>query len=76
MHNLWVFYYFFQKSLLAETYFLIAAMNLTTQGPQYTFLVSHREMWACKAPQGLQVIHELTTAQENGEQMERLEIKA
>ena len=39
MHNLWVFYQFFQKSRFAENYFLIAAMNLTTRGPQYTCLV-------------------------------------
>ena len=39
MHNLWVFCYYFQKSLFAENYFLIAAMNLTTRGPLYTCLV-------------------------------------
>ena len=39
MHNLWVFYYFFQKSLFAENNFLIAAINLTTWGPLYTCLV-------------------------------------
>ena len=39
MHNLWVFYYFFQKSLFTENYFLIAAMNLATRGPLYTCLV-------------------------------------
>ena len=33
------FYYFFQKSLFAENYFLIAAINLTTRGPLYTCLV-------------------------------------
>ena len=39
MHDLWAFYYFFQKSLFAENYFLIAAINLTTRGPLYTCLV-------------------------------------
>ena len=39
MHNLWFFYYFFQKSLLTENYFLIAAINLATWGPLYTCLV-------------------------------------
>ena len=38
MHNLF-FYYFFQKSLFTENYILIAAINLTTQGPLYTCLV-------------------------------------
>ena len=33
-----VFYYFFQKSLFTENYFLIAAINLATQGPLYTCL--------------------------------------
>ena len=33
IHNLWVFHNFFQKSLFAENYFLIAVMNLTTRGP-------------------------------------------
>ena len=39
MHNLWGFYYFFQKSLFAKNYFLIAAINLTTGGPLYSFPV-------------------------------------
>ena len=40
MHNLCVFYYFFQKSIFTENYFLIAAaINLATRGPLYTFLV-------------------------------------
>ena len=34
-----VFYYFFQKSLFTENYFLIAAINLATRGPLYTCLV-------------------------------------
>ena len=34
-----VFYYFFQKSLFTENYFLFAAINLTSRGPLYTFLV-------------------------------------
>ena len=33
------FYYFFQKSLFAENYFLIAATNVATRGPFYTCLV-------------------------------------
>ena len=33
------FYYFFQKSLFTENYFLIAAINLATRGPLYTCLV-------------------------------------
>ena len=33
MHNVCFFYYFFQRSLFAENYFLIAAIDLTTQGP-------------------------------------------
>ena len=33
------FYYFFQKSLFTENYFLIAAINLATRGPCYTCLV-------------------------------------
>ena len=38
MHNLWVLL-FFQKSLFAEDYFLIAAINLTARIPLYTCLV-------------------------------------
>ena len=30
---------FFQKSPFTENYFLIAAINLTTRGPLYTYLV-------------------------------------
>ena len=33
------FYYFFQKSLFTENYFLIAAINLDTRGPLYTFVL-------------------------------------
>ena len=36
MHNLWGFYHLFQKLLLTENYFLIAAINLTTRSPLYT----------------------------------------
>ena len=39
MHSLCVFDYFYQKSLFAENYFLIAGIDLTTQGPLYSFLV-------------------------------------
>ena len=39
MHNLWFFSNFFQKSLFAENYFLIAAIDLTTQVQLYTCLV-------------------------------------
>ena len=39
MHTLWVFYYFFQKSLFAENYSMIAAINLTIRGPLNTCLV-------------------------------------
>ena len=39
MYNLWVLYYFFQKSLSAENYFLITAINFTTRGLLYTYLV-------------------------------------
>ena len=39
MHDLWVLLLFFQKSIFAENYFLIAAMNMTTRGPLYTYLV-------------------------------------
>ena len=40
MHNVSMFfYYFFQKSLFTENYFLIAAINLATQFPLYTCLV-------------------------------------
>ena len=39
MHNSWVFYYFFQKSIFTENYFLIAVINLATRGPLYTCLV-------------------------------------
>ena len=40
MHKLWVLYYFFQKSLFAVNYFLIAAINLTTRGSLHTCLAS------------------------------------
>ena len=36
---IYVFYYFFQKSLFTENYFLIAAINFATRGPLYTCLV-------------------------------------
>ena len=39
MHDLWVFYYFLQKSIFTENYFLIAAINLAIWGPLYTCLV-------------------------------------
>ena len=39
MHNLCFFYYFSQKSLFIENYFLIAAINLANRGPMYTCLV-------------------------------------
>ena len=39
IHNLCFFYYFFQKSLFTENYFLIAATNQATRGPLYTCLV-------------------------------------
>ena len=32
-------FYFFQKSLFTENYFLITAINLATRGPLYTCLV-------------------------------------
>ena len=35
---IYVFYFFFQKSL-TENYFMIAAINLATRGPLYTCLV-------------------------------------
>ena len=41
MYNLWVLYYFFQKSLFTENYFLIAATNFVTRGPLYTCLVTY-----------------------------------
>ena len=50
MHNLWVFYYFFQKSLFTENYFLIAAINLTTRVPLYTclvYLLSYDKLSTC-----------------------------
>ena len=34
------FDYFLQKPIFTENYFLIAAINLATRGPLYTFLVS------------------------------------
>ena len=36
---IYVFYYFFQKSLFTENYFLIAGIDLATRGPLYTCLV-------------------------------------
>ena len=39
MHNLWFFYYFFQKSLFTENYFRIPVINLVSRGPLYTCLV-------------------------------------
>ena len=48
MHNLWSFYYFFQKSLLTENNFLIAAINLATRGALYTCLVLHEVMYTIK----------------------------
>ena len=41
MHNLCFFYYFLQKSIFTENYFLIAAINLATRGLLYTCLVLH-----------------------------------
>ena len=38
MHDL-CFLLVFQKSLFTENYFLIAGINLATQGPLYTCLV-------------------------------------
>ena len=43
MHNFWVFYYYFQKSLFAENYFLIAVTNLTTRGPLHTCLALFKD---------------------------------
>ena len=40
-----VFYYFFQKLLFTENYFLIAVINLATQGPLYTCLVLLEMHW-------------------------------
>ena len=39
MHNLCIFDFFVQKSLLTKNYFLIVEINLTTRGPLYTCLV-------------------------------------
>ena len=36
------FYYFFQKSLFTENYFLVAAIDLATLGPLYTCLVTNQ----------------------------------
>ena len=34
------FDYFFQKSFFTKYYFLIAAIDITTRGPLYTYLVN------------------------------------
>ena len=39
MHNLWGVIIFFKNHFLLRMFFLIGAINLTTQGPLYTCLV-------------------------------------